>query len=257
MKRFFTFILILISVGIFESCESRKNMIYFQNIEDVDIDQNQVLNNPKIQIGDLLSISVSALDMEAVRPFNLPVVAYNNISGAVSGTPKQQGYRVLNDNSIVFPIIGRIELGGLTIPEAQKRVATKLKGYIKTPIVNLEILNFKVTILGDVSAPGTYHVENERISVLQAFGLAGGLTIQGKRQDILVIRENSGVKEYKRIDLRDANLLNSEYYFLQQNDVVYVEPNKTKINSSKYGPAVSVTISIASTIIALISVLTR
>lgn len=257
MKRIFKFISILIIIGSLGSCESRENMIYFQNIDGVDIEKETVFNSPKIQVGDILSISVSALDMEAVKPFNLPVVVYNNISGSVNGVPKQQGYRVLNNLKINYPIIGELEVGGLTIPEAQDLVVSKLSGYIKNPIVNIEIINFKVTVLGDVSRPGTYQIENEQISILQALGLAGGLTIQGKRDRILVIRERSGQKEYKYVDLRDAKLLNSDYYFLQQNDVVYVEPNKTKINSSKYGPAVSVTISIASTLIALISVLTR
>ncbi len=257
MKRFLKSILVLIVVSMFSSCESRKNMIYFQNIEGIGIEQTQILNTPIIQIGDVLSISVSALDMEAVRPFNLPVVVYNNISGSVNGVPKQQGYRVLNDKSINYPIIGKLLVSGLTIAEVQELVVEKLSGYIKNPIVNVEIINYKISVLGDVSKPGTFQIDNEQISILQAIGMAGGLNIQGKRSNILIIRDNSGKKEYCRIDLRDANLLNSEFFFLQQNDVVYVEPNKTKINSSKYGPAVSVTVSIASTIIALISVLTR
>lgn len=257
MKGFITFILTLITLGVFTSCESRKNMIYFQNIEQIALESQTVHNTPVIQIGDMLSISVSALDMEAAQPFNLPVIAVNNISGTVNGIPKQQGYRVLNNETIVFPIIGHLKIGGLSILEAQNLIISKLSEYIKKPIVNIEIVNFKVTILGDVVKPGTFLVQNERISILQALGLAGGLTIQGKRQDILVIREVDGKKEYRKIDLRDANLLNSDYYFLKQNDVVYIQPNKTKINSSKYGPAVSVTVSIASTIIALISVLTR
>lgn len=257
MKLSSKLIIILTIISIFVSCESRENMVYFQNIDRVNIQEQSVLSNPVIQIGDILSISVSALDVEAVKPFNLPVVSINNISGSVNGTPKLQGYRVMGDQNVIFPILGKIKLGGLTIPEAQELVVSKLAGYIKSPIVNIEIINFKVTILGDVTKPGTFPVENERISILQAIGLAGGLTIQGKRDNVLIIRENSGSKEYKYVDLRDAELLNSEYYFLKQNDVVYVEPNKTKINSSKYGPAVPVTVSIVSTIIALISVLTR
>jgi len=257
MKGMFKFILTFVVLGVLMSCESRENMVYFQNIEQIALDQHEVVNKPVIQIGDLLSISVSALDMEAVKPFNLPVVAINNISGAVNGVPKQQGYRVYNNGKINFPIIGELQLEGLSIIEAQELIVTKLNSYVKSPIVNIEIINFKVTILGDVVKPGTFPIQNERISILQALGLAGGLTIQGKRQDILIIREEDGKKLYKKIDLRDANLLNSEYYFLKQNDVVYVEPNKTRINSSKYGPAVSISVSIASTLIALISVLTR
>ncbi len=257
MKGMFKFILPFIIIGVLVSCESRKNMVYFQNIEQIALDKQEIVNTPVIQIGDLLSISVSALDMEAVQPFNLPVIAINNISGAVNGVPKQQGYRVYNNGKINFPIMGELHLEGLSILEAQELIVTQLNSYIKNPIVNIEIINFKVTILGDVARPGTFPIQNERISILQALGLAGGLTIQGKRQNILIIREENGKKVYNKIDLRDANLLNSEYYFLKQNDVVYVEPNKTRINSSKYGPAVSVTVSIASTLIALISVLTR
>lgn len=258
MKRLLQLILLFFSTMLItSSCESPKNIVYFQNIDQVDVNSQAILNNPVIQIGDILSISVSAIDMEAVKPFNLPVVAYNNISGSVTGAPKQQGYRVMSDYSIDFPIIGKIDVSKLTLPEAQKLLISKLKGYIKNPMVNIEIINFKITVLGEVVKPGTFPVENERISILQAIGFAGGLTIQGKRNNVLIIREKDGKKEFKRLDLRNADLLNSEYYYLEQNDVVYIEPNKTRVNSSKYGPAVSVTISIASTIIALISVLTR
>lgn len=257
MKESLKLIIILTIISIFASCESRQNMAYFQNIENTSLSEQMSLNNPVIQTGDILSISVSALDLEAVKPFNLPVVTVSNISGSVNGTAKQQGYRVMNDQTIIFPVLGKLNIGGLTIPEAQQLVVSKLASYVKSPIVNIEIINFKITVLGEVNGPGTFSVQNERISVLQAIGLAKGLTIQGKRNNVLVIREHAGKKEFKRIDLRDAELLNSEYYFLQQNDVVYVEPNKTKINSSKYGPAVPITVSIVSTLIALISVLTR
>lgn len=239
------------------SCESRENIVFFQDIENLNTKNESLYNNPKIQVGDLLSISVSALDMDAVKPFNLPVLAINNISGSVTGVPKQQGYLVNSNNTIVFPIIGDIEVGGLSIIDARKKITNQLEVYIKEPIVNIEIINYQITVLGDVSRPGTFKVNNERISILQAIGLAGGMNIQGVRKNILVIRENQGEKEYKRIDLRKIDVLNSEYYYLRQNDVVYIEPNQTKINSSKYGPAVSVTVSIASVLITLISVLTR
>lgn len=259
MKTIKQFLQISFLLVLFVSCESRKNIVLFQDIETLDqIEQNNILiNNPIIQIGDILSISVSAIDLEAVKPFNLPVVAINNISGTVNGVPKQQGYLVNADYSITFPILGVINLKGLNIVEARGIVANRLKDYIKEPIVNIEIINYQVTVLGDVSRPGTFKVNNERVSLLQAIGMAGGLNIQGKRNNILIIRENQGKKTYKRVDLRKMDVLNSEYYYLKQNDVVYIEPNKTKINSSKYGPAVSVSVSIASVLITLISVLTR
>lgn len=239
------------------SCESRKNIVLFQNIEELSKSQSELNNDPIIQVGDLLNISVSAIDMEAVKPFNLPVVAVNNISGTVNGVPKQQGYLVLTDNSIIFPIIGKVNVGGKSIEEVRHVLTEKLKLYVKSPIVNINIINFKITILGEVKTPGTYPIENQRVSLLQAIGMAGGLNIQGKRNNILVIREENGQTIHHSIDLRKNDFFNSDYYFLKQNDVVYIEPNKTKINSSKYGPAVSVSVSIASVIITLISVLTR
>ncbi|MGB0868598.1 MAG: polysaccharide biosynthesis/export family protein [Flavobacteriales bacterium] len=259
MKTIKHFLQLSILLVLLASCESRKNIILFQDIEHLnDSNQNQKqINNPVIQIGDILSISVSAIDQQAVIPFNLPVVAINNISGSVNGIAKQQGYLVNANSSIVFPIIGEINLENLTLVEARAMVSKKLEAYIKEPIVNIEIINYQITVLGDVARPGTFKINNERVSLLQAIGFAGGMNIQGKRNNVLIIRENQGVKTYKRVDLRKMEVLNSEYYYLKQNDVVYIEPNKTKINSSKYGPAVSVSVSIASVLITLISVLTR
>jgi len=259
MKTIKHFLQLTIVLVLLASCESRKNIILFQDIEELnESNQNQIqINNPVIQIGDILSISVSAIDQQAVLPFNLPVVAINNISGSVNGIAKQQGYLVNANSSIVFPIIGEINLKNLTLVDARVLVSKELEAYIKEPIVNIEIINYQITVLGDVAKPGTFKINNERVSLLQAIGFAGGMNIQGKRNNVLIIRENQGKKTYKRVDLRKMEVLNSEYYYLKQNDVVYIEPNKTKINSSKYGPAVSVSVSIASVLITLISVLTR
>jgi len=238
------FLIILLST----SCVSPQKIAYFQNKENSAIKDS--LQNYKIKImpGDLLSINVSTLDMEVAAPFNL----YESVG---SGVAKPISYLVNTAGVINFPIIGKLKVGGFTTDEVTENLAKLLTKYLKNPIVNLRIKNFKITVLGEVQRPGSYPVNGERISIFDAIGMAGDLTIQGRRSNLTLLREEKGTKKYISLDLTDKNIAYSPYFYLRQNDVLYVEPNKTKINSSAVGPNISIFLAAFSTIISTLAIL--
>ncbi|MEI2275626.1 polysaccharide export protein [Sphingobacterium sp. ML3W] len=212
---------------------------------------------PKIQPSDILTIVVTAADPKVTVPFN-PV---NSIS---NGNMTQQvdmafrpTYTVDNNGNIMLPMLGEIHVAGLTRLEAIEKIRAELSKYIKDPGVNMNFNNFRVSVLGEVAHPGSFVLPYERVTVLEALSMAGDLTIRGVRSDVMLIREVGGKKEIHRLDLTKQNTLNSPYYYLAQNDVIYVEPNKAQINNSKLGANTNIIISIASLIITVISVLTR
>ncbi|WP_066225419.1 polysaccharide biosynthesis/export family protein [Formosa haliotis] len=216
------------------SCGSSENIAYFQD-ELISSSNNLPDFEIRFKPDDLLTIDVSALDPEAAKPFNLPAVSYNTTSIiSAQGTLKMQTYLIDKFGNIEFPILGTIKIGGLSRSEANNYLKNKLTEYLKDPIVNIRLANFVITILGEVNRPGTYNVQDEKISLTEALGLAGDLTIYGKRENVFLIREIDGENRYFKFDLTSISVLNSPYYYLRQNDVIYVEPNKAKSKSSKY-----------------------
>ncbi|WP_339882862.1 polysaccharide biosynthesis/export family protein [Polaribacter vadi] len=241
----------------FVSCVSKKDIIYFQNDK---INQSKVSNSYKtiIKPDDLLNITITALDIEAVRPFNLAAVTYATSSNSAIGVAQQQSYLVDTNGEIDFPVLGKLKIGGLTRDETINLLKSKLSpDYIKEPNVNIRIANYKISIMGDVQRPGSYNIPNERITILDALALAGDLNISGQRNNILIIREEGNKKVQYEVDLRSNNVLTSPVYYLQQNDVVYVEPNFAKIQSASANSNTSLVISISSVLIAIITILTR
>ncbi|PKP25757.1 MAG: sugar transporter [Bacteroidetes bacterium HGW-Bacteroidetes-2] len=240
------------------SCVSKKEILYMQDIEKLNTAAEVVIqNNPVIHSNDILVIQVSSYDMEASAPFNLLAPARNILEQGTSQNLQGQGYLVNNDGSIEFPVLGTLQVGGMTRQELVEDLKTKISVYVKDPIINIRISNFKVTVLGEVTRPGDYYIENERITLLEAFGKAGDLTIFGKRDNILILREQNGIKTYNKIDITKSDFLDSPYYYLQQNDVVYVQPNNAQINSAAYNRNSSVYISIASVLISIIVLISR
>lgn len=207
---------------------------------------------PVLQPDDLLAIIVSTESAEIAAPFNLP-----EIQSADSDYRGLRTYLIDNSGYIDFPILGKVKLGGLTRSEANNKMVAAVSEYVKKPIINLRIVNYKISVLGEVNKPGSYNVVGERITMLEAITLGGDLTIYGKRDNILVIREKDGKKTYNRVDVTKPDFLNSPFYYLSQNDVIYVEPNKTKVNSSVIGPDVYVLFSTLSLLITVVVVLTR
>jgi polysaccharide export outer membrane protein len=253
-------ILFIILIMAFSSCVSKKDIVYFQYDE---INQEKVSNSYKtiIKPDDLLQITITALDIEAVRPFNLAAVTYATSSNSAIGVAQQQTYLVDTKGEIEFPVLGKIKIGGLTRDETIELLKSKLSpDYIKDPNVNIRIANYKISVMGDVDRPGSYNIPNERITILDALALAGDVNISGQRNNILIIREEENKKVQYRVDLRSNLLLTSPVYYLQQNDVVYVEPNYARIQSASSNSNTSLVISISSVLVALltsISFLTR
>ncbi|MGB7526483.1 polysaccharide biosynthesis/export family protein [Sphingobacterium cellulitidis] len=252
MRILLSFIIVL---GLLTSCASRKDFVYFQP-DSTQLNTSYELNAPKLQPGDILAISVTADDVRATGPFN-QVSPYNS-SGTLQNTnPFIPTYAIDVDGNIDFPKLGKVNLGGRTRTEAMKYLKAEISKFIVNPGISMEVRNFRVTVLGEVRNPGSFPINNDRITLLEAIGLAGDLTINGVRNNVMVIREQNGKKEEFRIDLTKRDALNSPVYYLAQNDVVYVEPNGAKIQSSKYTQNTSIFVSIASVVITVISVLTR
>ena len=231
----FTKISIILVLIVLSSCASTQQVVRFQDEPLTNAIENLNSNfELRFKTDDLLTIDVSAVDPLVARPFNLPVVSYNASVINAQGILKMQTYLIDTYGNIEFPVLGTIKIGGLTRSEANNLLKEKLTEYIKNPIVNIRLANFTITVLGEVNSPGTYTVQDEKISLIEALGLAGDLTIQGRRDNILLVREIDGEKRYAFFDLTSINVVNSQNYYLTQNDFIYVEPNTAKIKSSSY-----------------------
>ena len=244
--------LCLISI-IITSCASKKDLYYLQ-----DIDQMSLKNDFKflsIQPGDILDIQIKALNPESVLVFQRQSAL----------TPQQgqlqnraiDGYLVGEDGSITLPLIGSISTSKKTTQTLATDLQDALRPYIKDPTVNIRILNFRVSVLGEVNNPGTFTVLEERISVLQALGLAGDLTINGNRNNITLVRTANGKTENYNIDLTKSEFMQSSFYNLKQNDIIYVQPNTARVKSSGLVGNTSTLVSILSLAVSLFIVITR
>ncbi|MAP80998.1 MAG: sugar transporter [Aequorivita sp.] len=252
-------LLLLLVVVLGASCVSRQKIVYFQDLEQQNALVDSIENSFKIQPNDLLNIVVSAYDLNAVRPFNLISEARPSMgnSNFVSTNSQQLNYLTAEDGTIDFPVLGRIKVAGLTRTELSEYLVERISEYVKDPIVTIRIVNFKVSVLGEVARPGTYNIEGERLTLPEAISLAGDMTLYGRRDNVLVIRDNGNSKEYKYLDFRDSSILNSEYYYLQQNDVIYVEPNNAQIQSSSFNRNASIYISVASLLLSTLVIIFR
>ena len=212
------------------ACNSSKKVIGLQNGDTMKIEEI-VPQEIHIQQNDLLGITVNSKNAELALPFNMPTVAYQaGTNGNVSGTQALQGYLVDEQGNINFPILGTIHVEGLTRSQLTHLLEQKLKNgnYIKDPVVTVKFLNFKISVIGEVNQPGSFPISNERVTILDALSMAGDLTIYGKRDRVAVIREIDGKRSITYNDLRNTDLFKSPTYYLQQNDVIYVEPNSRK-----------------------------
>lgn len=237
-------IIFVLFIFMLTSCASRKEVVYFQDTGNFETLVNTNRSVSKFKVDDLVSIHVSSLNPEASAPFNL-------FRGQAEGgfRAEQVDYLVDEAGEIDFPVIGKLKIEGLSPEELRLMLRNRLSEYLKDPIINIRLRNFTVTVLGEVARPGTYPVNGEQITILEALGLAGDLTIRGVRENVLVIRDFNGTKVYTRIDLTSKKMVDSPVYYLTQNDVVYVEPNKSGITASSLDQRASIAISIASVLI--------
>ena len=236
MKKIYGIILTVVAAVLLASCSTPNNIAYFQNKA---VDQPEKIDKHAgivIQPKDMLSIIVSSKNPELVVIFNLPVVSYQAGSEVVSSGAAQRlmGYVVDNEGFIDFPILGPIKVSGLTRWELSELIKNKLLngGYLSDAVVTVEFMNFKVSVIGEVNSPGTYTIEGDKVTILQAISLAKDLTIYGMRENVSVIRERDGERTIYEINLCDVSLFNSPAYYLQQNDIVYVQPSGIKARQS-------------------------
>ena len=224
-------LVVALSFLLFSGCASSRKAVYFNDINKAEFTAQVESLEPVIQSNDLLNISVTSLNAEASETFNTinnnvvrPTSANNNVVNAA-------GYLVDTEGYINFPYLGKIRAAGMTKKALQDVIKTEIlnRKLLKEPIVDIRYMNYKVSVLGEVAKPAVLTIPNEKITLLEALGLAGDLTIYGSRNNILLIREEDGKKKLNRIDLTSNEIFTSPFYYLKSNDIVYVEPNKTKI----------------------------
>jgi len=243
------------------SCKSNQDIDYMTNIENVAIKTSQREYNANIQPADQLAITVLAKDNEVAKPFNQNY--YSADMTQYSGVPSRSAsveptYIVDSKGNIEFPILGTINTTGKNTDQLKEDLKEKLAKYIKNPGVNIKTVNYKVTILGEVARTGTYVIQDgQPTTILNVLGLAGDLTIYGQRKNVLLVRNVDGETTKQYIDLTDAELFNSPYYYVKQNDVIYVSPNKARKSGASYGPQVGIWISVASVLLGVLALVFR
>ncbi|MDR0232167.1 MAG: polysaccharide biosynthesis/export family protein [Dysgonamonadaceae bacterium] len=259
---FKSIITITLVAVLLSSCTSYRKIGYLQGVETLSHEQLEAANRlyvSKIMQGDLLTINVNATTPGAALPFNLPLTPTStNGVGGISNTVGVQTYQVDSDGCINFPVLGRIHIAGYTRSELEGLLKNKIfPQYItEEPIVTVRYVNFNVSVLGEVARPGRYGSPSEMVSLFDVLAMAGDLTIFGRRDNVLLKRTNAdGSNEFVRLNLQDKNLVLSPYFYMQQNDVVYVEPNKARGNSSGIGTATTLSITVVGVFLSVASIL--
>lgn len=222
------------SAVLLSSCASSKKTVYFGDQQDAVLKSENLPIKNVIQANDLLSIAVTSLNPEATEIFNKPNNSYVSSTGLGGLNLQSPGYLVNDQGNIQFPVLGEMKISGMTTNELRIKLTRALieKKLLVDPIVIVRQLNFKVSVLGEVSRPTVVNVPSEKISLLEALGLAGDITIYGRKDNVMIIREEDGVKKIKRLNLNSSEIFTSEYYYLKSNDIVYVETNKAKVAGS-------------------------
>lgn len=254
---------VVLIIGMLSVCgmsciSSKESLTYFQNIDSISVGQGLGNNNYAVRIvpDDELKIVVTSQVPEATAPYNLPLANYATATELSSTTsPAIQTYTVDKTGNIILPVLGKINVKGKTTDEISEQIKSLVEKDVKDPYVTVKLCGFRVNILGEVNSPGAKQATKERYSILDAIADAGDLTVYGKRENILLIREENGVKKQVRLNLNDAKLLESPCYYLQQNDIIYVEQNKIKKDNSKYNQQNSYKLSAISTIVSATSVI--
>ena len=248
----FSLLLLCITLLV-QGCSSPKKVLYLQDVETFKQQEIDYSYEPVIHKDDLLEIIVNSKDSELVLPFNMPMVMYQG------GAHEILGFLVDSDGNIDFPILGTVPVSGLTRSQLIDIIKERLvnDALIKDPIVTVQFQNFKVSVIGEVARPGTFNIVSDRITLMEAISMAGDLTIQGKRDRVAVIREKDGKRTIMYHDLRSADVFKSPFFYLKQNDVIYVEPNKARIGQSRINQnnSVGVWLSAASVLASIISII--
>ena len=260
MKKIFSLTIMSLAILSITSCQSTKNIAYIQNSDSISYDQSRFLYDAKIMPKDQLTITVNTVNPEASLPYNLLLQnSYTQGRNMSTGGGTLMPYLVDNDGYINFPVVGRLKVSGLTKSECESLLLDKIRPYMaetENPVVTVRMSSYSVSVLGEVARPGSFQVGREKITILEALAQAGDLTIYGVRNKVKLIREDAtGKKEIHTLDLTNANIVNSPYYYLQQNDIVYVEPNKVKAQNASVGSMTTLWFSATSILISLTSLI--
>jgi polysaccharide biosynthesis/export protein len=251
MRNFLTLILV---IYLLSSCATKKEIVYFQDAENLPEKINEQTFEPIIENNDILYVSISSMNEAVLLPFKRSAGLEGNVSNSNAWL---QGYLVNVEGNIRFPVIGNVSVESKTRDQVEADLKSKLSEFITDVVVDVRIMNFKITVIGAVNNPGVYNIPDERVTIPQALGLAGDLSEDGKRENILVIREINGQQQVSRIDLTKTDFFSSPYYFLKQNDVVYVEPSTKGIKKSGFIPDIPALLSLVTVILSTVILLTR
>ncbi|SDS26012.1 polysaccharide biosynthesis/export family protein [Christiangramia echinicola] len=249
MKRIFA--LLLCSL-FFISCATKDEIVYFDNVQSLEGQQNLLEYEPIIEPNDVLRINVSSssINEEIVAPFQMRTQGQQG-GGGGNQDSSLSGYMVSPQGNIQFPVLGKIQVAGLTRTEIQEKLIKEIESYVKDPIVDVRIVNFSVTVLGEVNSPGRIQITDGRVSMPELMAMAGDISYDGKRENITIIREQNGVKSIGTIDMTETNLFSSPYFYLKQNDIVYVEPSYRAVKSAGFFTSYQGIISLGTTIISI------
>lgn len=258
MNKLFRYLTIIASAAIIAGCASSKDILYFQDIDEVTLNKLTAEYEAVIKKDDRLVILVSGPDKTVCAPYNLTLGEIGNMGSTTSSNPENAtlSYLVDNEGCINFPTMGRIKVEGMTRNELANYLTERISLDVKDPVVYVSFKNYKITVLGEVRNPGTYVLESEKNNILQALGKAGDLNLTAKRDGIILIREVDGVMTHYKIDLRKSKLLDSPYFYLQQNDIIYVPANSSRVAAANTATGIwSIAISSVSSIVAVASLL--
>ena len=235
------------------SCATKKEIVYFyEGKETLEGQQNLLDYEPKIEKNDVLRINVSSssINEEIVKPFQMKTGGQQS-GGGGNQDPSLTGYLVSPEGEINFPVLGTMKVEGLTRTEIQERLEKDIEAYVKDPIVDVRIVNFSVTVLGEVASQGRVQISDGRVSMPELIAMVGGITYDGKRENITIIREVDGIKQIGMIDMTNTDLFSSPYFYLKQNDIVYVEPSYRAVKSAGFFTSYQGIISLGTTIIGI------
>ncbi len=248
--------LILLSLFVLASCSTKKEIVYFQGAEKLGNMKDVMEFEPVFEVNDILHIKVSSLNEQVVAPFQMNSGGQSQ-GGGGQQSPSLMGYMVDVDGNIQFPVLGKVSTAGKSRSELETFLTEKLKAYVTDAVVAVRLLNFRVIVLGEAGSQTVVQVENERMSIPELIASVGGVNYGGKRQNIMIIREVNGVKSVGYVDITSADVFNNPFYYLKQNDIVYVEPNYKTVKQAGFITSYTGLISIATTIFGLIILFTR
>lgn len=249
-------IILLIITSFSTSCATREEIVYFQGAEKLENMKKDVMEfEPVFEVNDIISIQVSSLNQDVVAPFQM--TGGQSQSGVGQQGSSSMGYMVDIDGNIQFPVLGKVPTAGKSRSELESYLTNEIKAYVTDAVVAVRLSNFRVIVLGEAGSQTVVEVENERISIPELFATVGGINYSGLRENIMIIREANGVKTVGYIDMTSADVFKSPFYYLKQNDIVYVEPNYKTIKEAGFITSYTGLISIATTIFSLIILFTR